>query len=109
MSDLAAYFEELIRRASTVLPKDLENKLSEAADLEGDTPAGATLRQMLENASQAKEASTPICQDTGLPIFYVDYGPEYRQKTITEAIHLAAEEATKKYYLRPNAVDPVSG
>jgi fumarate hydratase class I len=109
MPSLTDHFEELIRRASTILPKDVEAKLSTAADAEGDTAAGETLRQMLDNATQAQGASTPICQDTGTPIFYVDYGPDYRQKPITEAIRAAAAAATKKYYLRPNAVDPISG
>jgi fumarate hydratase class I len=109
MPTLADHFEELIRRASTVLPSDVERKLKEAAEAEGDTPAGATLRQMLDNAAQATEASTPICQDTGTPIFYIDYGPDHRQKTIEEAVRRAAAQATRKYYLRPNAVHPVTG
>ena len=109
MPDLAQHFEELIRRASTRLPADVEKKIRAAAEAEGDTAAGATLKQMLDNAAQAAEASTPICQDTGTPIFYVDYGPDYRQATITEAIKAAAVAATGKYYLRPNAVHPVTG
>ena len=109
MPDLAQHFEELIRRASTSLPVNVKNKLTEAAEAEGDTAAGATLRQMLENAEQAALNSTPICQDTGTPIFYVDYGPDYRQAQITEAAKAAAESATGKYFLRPNAVDPVTG
>jgi fumarate hydratase class I len=109
MATLADRFEELIRRASTTLPADVERKLREAADTEGDTPAGATLRQMLDNASQAKAGSTPICQDTGTPIFYVDYGPDYRQKGIGDAVKAAAAAATARYYLRPNAVHPITG
>jgi len=109
MPSLADHFEELIRRASTLLPPDIERKLKLAADAEGDTPAGATLRQMLDNAAQAAQASTPICQDTGTPIFYVDHGPDHRQKGIEQAIRQAAASATKKYYLRPNAVHPVTG
>lgn len=107
--NLAQHFEELIRRASTQLPADVERRLREAAAAEGDTPAGATLRQMLENAAQAAQGSTPICQDTGTPIFYVDHGPGYRQRQVEEAIKQAAASATAKYYLRPNAVDPITG
>ena len=106
---LAQHFEELIRRASTQLPPDVERRLRQAADAEGDTPAGTTLRQMLDNAAQAAHGSTPICQDTGTLIFYVDYGPDYRQKQITQAINEAAAAATAKYLLRPNAVDPITG
>jgi fumarate hydratase, class I len=106
---LADRFEELIRRASTVLPPDVERKLREAAEDEGETPAGVTLRQMLDNVAQAKQASTPICQDTGTLIFHVHYGLEYRQKPIREAIEAATVAATNKYYLRQNAVDSLTG
>jgi fumarate hydratase class I len=109
MPNLAQHFEELIRRASTILPPDVERALIKAAEAEGDSPAGATLRQMLQNAAQARETSTPICQDTGTPIFSVDYGPEYRQNPLAAAIQEAAARATEKCYLRPNAVHPLSG
>ena len=101
--------EELIRRASTQLPPDVERRLRQAADAEGDTPAGETLRQMLENAAQAAKNSTPICQDTGVLLLILDYGPDYRQKQLEQAMRDAAASATEKYYLRPNAVHPITG
>jgi fumarate hydratase class I len=109
IQDLVQHFLELIRRAATRLPDDVTQKLRTAAEAEGQTAAASTLRQILDNASQAERGWTPICQDTGTPIFYVDYGPEYRQKTIAAAVREAAAHATKKYYLRPNAVDPITG
>jgi len=109
MPALADHFEELIRRAATQLPTAIEGQLKDAAEREADTPAGTTLRSMIINANKAAEASTPICQDTGLPIFYVDYGPDYRQKQLETAIRQASVQATQKYYLRPNAVDSIRG
>ncbi len=110
MHKLSEHFLELIRRASTILPQDVHKAIEEAIVREGeDTAAGSTLKKMLENAALAKETSRPICQDTGALVFYVDYGPEMRQKTISDAILEATAEATARYYLRPNAVDPVSG
>jgi len=109
MTTLAEHLEELIRRASTQLPPDVERKLAEAAAAEGRTPAGDTLRQMLDNSAMARASSAPICQDTGTMLFYVDYGPGFRQKTLAEAIQQATVNATSKHYLRPNAVDPITG
>lgn len=110
MENLSGHFLELIRRASTVLPADVQATLEQAVVREGeDTPAGSTLKKMLENARQAKETSTPICQDTGTLIFYVAYGAELRQEVLQQAILDATAHATAKYYLRPNAVDPVTG
>jgi fumarate hydratase class I len=110
MEKLSTHFLELIRRASTVLPADVERALRQAVAREGaDSSAGSTLTKMLENAEQARETSAPICQDTGTLILYVDYGPDLKMADIRRAVHEAAAEATAKYYLRPNAVDPLTG
>lgn len=107
---LAKDFLELIRRASTTLPRDVEEAMAKAVELEGEgASAGSSLALMLENARQASEGSTPICQDTGALLFFIDYGPDFRQKEIEEAAKAAAAAATERYYLRPNAVDSVTG
>jgi fumarate hydratase class I len=103
-------FLELIRRASTTLPPDVEKAMSQAIELEGEgASAASSLALMLENARQASAGSTPICQDTGALLFFVEYGPDYRQKEIEDAARAATIAATEKYYLRPNAVDSVTG
>ncbi len=107
---LSDSFLELIRRASTMLPRDVEEAMSRAIELEGEGAAAASsLALMLENARQASEGSTPICQDTGALLFFIEYGPDYRQKEMEEAARTATVAATEKYYLRPNAVDSVTG
>jgi len=107
---LSDSFLELIRRASTTLPPDVEKAMSQAIELEGEgASAASSLALMLENARQASEGSTPICQDTGALLFFIEYGPDYRQKEMEEAARTATIAATEKYYLRPNAVDSVTG
>ncbi len=107
---LSDSFLELIRRASTMLPPDVEKAMSQAIELEGEgASAAASLALMLENARQASEGSTPICQDTGALLFFIEYGPDYRQKEMEEAARAATIAATENYYLRPNAVDSVTG
>ncbi len=107
---LSGSFLELIRRASTTLPPDVAKAMSQAIELEGEgASAASSLALMLENARQASEGSTPICQDTGALLFFIEYGPDYRQKEIEEAARTATIAATEKYYLRPNAVDSVTG
>ena len=107
---LSDSFLELIRRASTMLPPDVAKAMSQAIELEGEgASAASSLALMLENARQASEGSTPICQDTGALLFFIEYGPDYRQKEMEEAARAATIAATENYYLRPNAVDPVTG
>ncbi|MCK4765513.1 MAG: fumarate hydratase [Candidatus Aminicenantes bacterium] len=101
---------ELIRRAATDLSPDVEKVLSDACDREEEnTPAKSVFNTILENVHMAREKSTPICQDTGSLIFYIDFPAGEAEKKYREAIEGAAEEATKLQYLRPNAVDPISG
>jgi fumarate hydratase class I len=104
---------ELIRRASTDLSIDVENSLQNALNSEkSDTPAKSVLSTILENVAIARKNSTPICQDTGYLIFYVEL-PESntspKHTDIKNAILEATREATKKQFLRPNAVDPITG
>jgi fumarate hydratase, class I len=108
--ELTAGFLELIRRASTTLPDDVRKAMQQAIKLEGEgASAASSLALMLENADQASEASTPICQDTGALLFFIEYGPDFRQKGIEAAARAATAQATERYYLRPNAVDSVTG
>jgi fumarate hydratase class I len=101
---------DLIRRASTSLPPDVVAAMRRGIEAEGrGTSAASSLELMLENSKQAKEGGTPICQDTGALMFFVEYGPDFRQKEIEEAAKAATARATEKYYLRPNAVDSVTG
>jgi fumarate hydratase class I len=67
------------------------------------------LNTVLENVAIARENSTPICQDTGVPIFYIHYSEGVRVRRLQEQMEAAVAEATARAYLRPNAVDPVSG
>jgi len=100
---------ELIRMAATDLSPDVVTAITDAYENENaGTPAKAVFKTILSNVEMAREQSTPICQDTGSLIFYVDFPIGQSETEIKEAIEGAAIEATKKQYLRPNAVDPVS-
>jgi fumarate hydratase class I len=110
MSDLVDPFVELIRRAATDLPADVEAALRAARDREASgSAAEGALTTILENVAIARDHSTPICQDTGVPIFYVHHPPAMSTRTLREQIEAAVVEATDRAYLRPNAVDPITG
>lgn len=107
---LVGHLLELLRRTATSIPDDVKKAIGDAADSEESKVAQSTLRLLLENVKQAEECSTPVCQDTGSIIFYVEYYPgEWKQRELIEVIRKAAEKATAKAYLRPNAVDSITG
>ncbi len=103
-------FVELVRRASTDLPGDVEMALKVARDREsaGSAAEGA-LDTILQNVSLARANSTPVCQDTGVPIFYIYHPPGVSTQSLQSQIEEAVAEATARSYLRPNAVDPLTG
>ncbi len=110
MRDLSSEVLELIRLTSTDLPPDVERALHSArkAEVEGSAAAGA-LEAVLENVALAREKSSPICQDTGTPIFFVHHPVGWSTRALREQIRGAVVEATRRSYLRPNAVDSITG
>ena len=110
MEDLTSAFLELVRRTATDLPHDVENSLLAARDREEPgSAAQEVIGTILRNVALARENSTPICQDTGTPIFYIQYPQGMSTRKLTKEIRDAVAQATKLTYLRPNAVDAISG
>ncbi len=110
MQDLKELLLELIRRTATDLPPDVEGSLRQAREWEAPgSPAAGALDAILENVSLARANSTPICQDTGTPIFYVHHPQGWSTRVLRQQIREAVAEATSRTYLRPNAVDALSG
>ncbi|HSB90370.1 MAG TPA: fumarate hydratase [Anaerolineales bacterium] len=110
MRDITQDVLELIRRTSTDLPPDVEHSLQQARQREapGSAAVGA-LDAILENVALARAQSTPVCQDTGTPLFFVHHPAGWSTRTLRQQIRAAVAEATRHSYLRPNAVDSVTG
>jgi fumarate hydratase class I len=110
MENLVPHFIELIRRASTDLPADIEAALRRARAGEDEGSAAQTaFDSILENVRLSRAHSTPICQDTGTPIFYVYYPTGWSTLALKKQIREAVETATQMSYLRPNSVDTLTG
>jgi fumarate hydratase class I len=110
MPDLSACLLELIRLASTDLPADVEQILSDAREREAsNSSAHSVMDTILKNVAIARQDATPVCQDTGTPIFRVRFPSTYSLNTLRSAIRTAVVEATSQSLLRPNAVDGLTG
>jgi fumarate hydratase class I len=108
--DLKGHFLEMIRRTSTIMPKDVVKAIEAGRDSEKKgSPARNTLDAILEDIKLSEKTSLPLCQDTGTLIFDIDVPDFLPHKDLTKAIEAAIVQATKKTYLRPNSVDPITG
>jgi fumarate hydratase subunit alpha len=100
---------DLLRKAEIELPEDVVDALRKAEAREENQVAKSQLHAILKNIELAKNHAVPMCQDTGIMIFFAELGNEFQpgfdlEAAIREAVALATIEVP----LRPNAVDPLS-
>ncbi len=100
---------ELYKKVATSLPPDIEEALRAAFMREDEGSAAATsLSIMIENVRISRETLRPICQDTGVPVFFVKVPMGLSHVELRETIRDATRIATAKVPLRPNAVDVIT-
>ncbi len=106
MFDLRDAVVELYRKAAASLPFDVVAALKHAYKKEKKgSRAEVALFLILENIKRAGETGRPICQDTGVPTFFIKAPPGLSHLKLKNTITAATRIATKKIPLRPNAVD----
>ncbi len=95
----------LLRTAATTLPADVLEALEKARQIETDPVAKVQLDTILKNVELGEMRSLPMCQDTGLPLFYIS---GHCDEGMIAAIRRGVERATRTVPLRPNVVDPIT-
>ncbi len=105
---LKSEVEKIVAESSFCIRKDVFKLLKKAYRLEKKLKPKNALKLIIDNAVIAKKKSLAICQDTGLPIIFLEVGKNISVNSkIIEAIKLSVERAYKKNYLRPSIVDAV--
>jgi fumarate hydratase subunit alpha len=96
-------------QANLRLAPDMEEKIRTAASEEKGTLGKQILGQLVENMEIAGEEQTPICQDTGMAVFFVKLGQEVHvDGNLTEAINEGVRRGYREGYLRKSVVaDPI--
>jgi fumarate hydratase subunit alpha len=98
---------ELLRRAVTSIPGDVVRALEEAYARERDHLAKSQLKVILENIKIAEERGVPVCQDTGIPLFFIEMGSGSRVKgDLKRGVYRGVERATREIPLRSNVIHP---
>ena len=98
---------ELLRRTVTKMTDDVVNELKNAMKNETEEVPRMQLKAILDNLELAEKTMTPLCQDTGVTIFYVNL-PRCMEVDVEKGIVEGVREATKIVPLRPNAVHPLT-
>lgn len=100
--------EKMVELAATRLPEDVVKGLEKAKKREENPIAENQLENMLQNLNIAKEENKPICQDTGLPIFFINTNSTEFGFGLRNVIEESIKNSTELIPLRPNVVDPLS-
>ena len=108
--DIVNAVKNMILVTATNLPEDTLNALQEAYDNEKSPVAKEVITQLLENAKIARDEKRPLCQDTGLAVFFVRVGADV--KVVGGLLKDAINEGTKlgytEGYLRASTCEPFS-
>lgn len=97
-----------IMEAAFVAGEDLMAGFKRGLEQE-ESPLGIeTLNQLIENAEIARKERIPLCQDTGLAVFFVELGDEVKVEggLLPDALNEATREAYGEAYLRKSACHP---
>jgi len=102
--------ERLCLDAAFELPKDVTRALLAAGRKEKSVTGRAALAAIGDNARIARRDCIPICQDTGIAVFFVDTGSGVfiRGGTLTDAINEGTRRGYAEGFLRSSMVsDPL--
>ena len=95
----------LLRLANTKIPEDIGWALEAAGMWENNPVAYTQIGAIMDNLKKAEHMGRPMCQDTGIPVFYVRGRFD---SSIAGLIAKGVERATAEIPLRPNTVDPLT-
>jgi fumarate hydratase subunit alpha len=100
---------ELVKRANFTLRRDVLLGLRKAYISEKNLRPKKILKAILDNAAYAQKENLAICQDTGMPVVFVEIGQELKiTGNLKAAVNRGIENGYKKYYLRNSVViDPL--
>ncbi len=107
--DIVALVEKLSMQACNVLSKDIENKFKSSLQKEKSPLAKEILTTLIENARIAREEFSPMCQDTGMTVVFVQMGQNVKIEGgfIEDAINQGVRQGYEKGFLRKSVVgDP---
>lgn len=96
----------MCKDANYYLGEDMVAALKQAKETEESPVGREILDQILENQQIAREENLPICQDTGVAVFFVEVGQDVHLVggSLEDAINEGVRRGYKEGYLRKSMV-----
>lgn len=110
VSEVTKAVKELCIKANHKLAPDMEKALLDAGNREESELGKKILGQLKENLDIAENDMIPICQDTGMAVFFVKIGQDVHVTggNLTDAINQGVREGYTEGFLRKSVVeDPI--
>ncbi|MBR4800484.1 MAG: fumarate hydratase [Clostridia bacterium] len=107
--DVVNSVENLVHACSSLTPS-CEAALNRARKDEKNENAEFALDVILENNALAKRDDVPVCQDTGMAVFFVEYGQNvnFVGGDFEDAINEGVRRGYKQYGYRASVLDPIT-
>ncbi len=102
--------KEMCISANLYLAPDMEERMRDAAKDEDGMLGKQIMNQLIENMETAANDKIPICQDTGMAVFFVNVGQDVHIEgmNLTDAINEGVRQGYTEGYLRKSVVaDPL--
>ncbi|MDE5864750.1 MAG: fumarate hydratase [Lachnospiraceae bacterium] len=108
--EIIRHVKEMCIEANLHLSEDMAASMKAAKESETGELGRQILGQLLENMEIAAKEEIPICQDTGMAVFFVKLGQDLHIEgmNLTDAINEGVRQGYKDGYLRKSVVgDPL--
>jgi len=106
---LVSAVKKLVLQASFELEPPVLRLLKQAARREKSRNGRLALQMILENIRLARAKKLPLCQDTGLSVFFVELGRELvLDFDLLAAINQGLRQASSEGFLRCSLADPLT-
>lgn len=107
--EITSTVAEMCIDANLHLSKEMQCRIKEAEKKEKNPLGQKILGQLMQNMSIANRDQIPICQDTGMSVFFVKVGQEVHVNgNLTDAINEGVRKGYTEGYLRKSVVsDPI--
>ena len=100
--------KNLTQETNFNIPDDVRNKIIDYREKESSALAKGILTDILKNHEKSREKNLPLCQDTGLPVLFLELGQNVKiiGEDLGTAINKGIKQGYEEGYLRKSIVQP---